>query len=548
MRGLIALLLILGLATTWAIDTTASPADTGKYAVSQTIRSDIEAMPDTHARALLIGGLSLPQAIAKFYAARAYAPAWDSDAIVEQLFTEIDNLRGDGLEPEDYRLSALRARFARLPATDVMTAAAVKVRADFDVAASRAYLLSLAHLFRGKVNPAALDPQWNFTRNDIALKEAMKIVNDGIAQHDLAAVYERARPQHFLYQRARAALKRLRAIANAGGWPQIDTQRLLKPGMSDPHIAVLRSRLLDNGTTHHTETGDADFYDSELVAAVRNYQREQYLDADGIVGPATRAALNVSVQTRIDQLRVNLERGRWLLHDLNGDFVVVDIAGYKIYFFRDGQRVWQSQVQVGQRYRKTPVFKAKITYITFNPTWTVPPTILRKDILPKLKRNLGYLAKNNIRVLDNNDRQLDPQTIDWNSPPGNITLRQDAGDDAALGQVAIRFPNPYSVYLHDTPHRELFGNTIRAFSSGCIRVERPLELVELLFNDPQKWNRAAIEQFIATDATRNVYLPKPVPILLEYWTVDLFEDGTMGFKPDIYDRDAAVLKALNARL
>jgi murein L,D-transpeptidase YcbB/YkuD len=177
----------------------------------------------------------------------------------------------------------------------------------------------------------------------------------------------------------------------------------------------------------------------------------------------------------------------------------------------------------------------------------VPPTILRNDVLPKVRRNMAYLANNNIRVFDSRGRELDPAAVDWNNP-GSITLRQDAGEDAALGRVAIRFPNDYSVYLHDTPHRELFGSQQRAFSSGCIRVERPFELVELLFNDPQNWNRAAFDQLVAGGQTRNINLPKPVPILLAYWTVDLFQDGEIGFKPDIYNRDARVLKALNAKL
>lgn len=544
MRGLRILLLVIVSATAWAQDAIHNTTDRADSA--QLIRSSIASVPAPRAGAVTIGGLSLPQAIAKFYEARGYAPAWDDDVVVHQLFAEIDKLRGDGLAPEDYHLDSLRARFAGRPSARANAAADLQQRADFDVAATRAYLLSLAHLFRGKVNPIQLDPEWNFSRNDIALAEAMTIVNDGIAHKNLAAVYERARPQHVLYQRARTALTQLRAVAAAGGWPRLDTTTVLKPGMTDPQIAILRRRLLDHATPS-VDTLTAEFYDDALVAAVRKFQREQYLDDDGVVGAATRAALNISVQARIDLVRVNLERGRWLLHDLSNDFVIVDVAGYKIYFFRNGEIIWESLVQVGRPVRSTPIFRANITHITFNPTWTIPPTILRKDVLPKLKKDLGYLQENNIRVLDTQGRELDPRKIDWHNP-GNVVLRQDAGDDAALGKVAIRFPNRYAVYLHDTPHRELFSNKQRAFSSGCIRVERPFELVELLFNDAQKWHRDAIDAFIAEGKTRNVNLPKPVPIFLEYWTVDLYSDGRVGFKPDIYQRDAALLKALNAPL
>src|SRR5690606_652090 len=225
-------------------------------------------------------------------------------------------------------------------------------------------------------------------------------------------------------------------------------------------------------------------------------------------------------------------------------FVLVDVAGYRVSYYKDGKPIWQAAVQVGKPYRATPIFRSEITHVTFNPTWTIPPTILRKDVLPKLRKSLDYLRDNKVRVYDTRGRELDPTGIDWNSP-GPVVLRQDAGPDGALGQVAIRFPNSHAVYLHDTPHKELFGKGQRAFSSGCIRVERPLELVELLFNDPDNWNRAGIEAAIATARTHNVNLPEPVPILLLYWTVDVRDDGHITFKPDIYQNDAPLLKALN---
>ena len=532
-RGLFALVLILIAAAAHA-GTAVSDA-----AVARSLRDHFTttaaAAPATRVRQL-----TLARSVAEFYAARDYAPAWRNGHLVAQLFRELDNLRDDGLNPEDYHLSELHLAYAHMQGVD---ADADRIAA-FDLLASSAYLRSLAHLFRGKVNPATLDPQWNVSLNDMAAADAITIVNTGIERGDIHPVYERARPQHPLYLRARNALARLRVIAAHGGWQRLTTTAVLKPGMVDPNIGKLRERFLPDSASGL----QAFVYDDALVAKIRQFQREQSLGADGVIGPETRAALNVPVRTRIDQLRVNLERGRWLFHELQGDFVLVDIAGFRIHFFRDSSQIWQSRVQVGKPYRQTPAFKSKITYVTFNPTWTVPPTILKKDILPKLKKgDLAFLTENHIRVLDGSGHQLDPKTIDW-SNPGNLTLRQDAGADAALGQVAIRFPNPYSIYLHDTPHRELFNSTRRAFSSGCIRVQHPLELVALLFNDPEKWSDQAIAQFIAQGETRNVTLPKPVPILLAYWTIDLFNDGDVGFRPDIYERDPAVLKALNAKL
>lgn len=287
-------------------------------------------------------------------------------------------------------------------------------------------------------------------------------------------------------------------------------------------------------------------FDEYLVEAVKQFQAEQYLEVDGAIGPATRAALNVSVQARIDQIRVNLDRARWLLHNIPPEMLLVDIAGFKVTYFKANQPIWRSRVQVGMAYRTTPIFKSEVNYITLNPTWTVPPTILRKDVLPKVREDVNYLRERNIRVLDSSGQEVDPASVDWYKP-GNVTLRQDAGDDGALGKAVIRFPNTHAVYLHDTPYQKLFNKSQRAFSSGCIRVERALELVELLLAETPGWDSAAINKALATGKTRNVTLAKRVPILLAYWTVDAIDETSIAFKPDIYVRDAKVLAALNER-
>ncbi|MDQ0008059.1 murein L,D-transpeptidase YcbB/YkuD [Luteibacter jiangsuensis] len=482
---------------------------------------------------------ALGKAVTDFYAQRHYAAAWSDETNVRQLLTGLASVEGDGLLPEDYRLSQLKAT---VEAPD-WEGAPPERRADFEVMATGAYITALVQLARGKVDPVRLDPTWNFDAAAIDPQEGMTLLQTSIDERSIDQAFATARPQNPLYAKLRDALAQLRATAAEGGWPYVPDGPVLKPGMEDARVAALRTRLVAGGYLDPT-LAEGEHFDNPLADAVKRFQADQYLDADGNVGSETIAALNVSIQDRIGQVRANLERARWLLHSLQGTFVVVDIAGYKVTYYRDGNPVWKSRVQVGKPYRSTPIFRSQITYITFNPTWTVPPTILKNDVLPKIRKNPAYLANNRIRVLDSSGNTLSPSKVNWANPRG-ITLRQDAGPGNSLGRVAIRFPNSFAVYLHDTPHQELFEKAKRDTSSGCIRVERPLELVELLFNDEQKWNRQAIDERIATKKTQNVTLPTAVPILLAYWTVDIADDGKLAYKPDVYQRDGSLLAALD---
>lgn len=482
---------------------------------------------------------ALGKAVTDFYAQRRFAPAWADETNIEQLMTGIASVDGDGLLPEDYHLSELRAA---VTAPDWATASPAR-RAEFDVSATAAYITVLMQLVRGKVDPVRFEPTWNFDPAAIDPRQGMTMLQTSIEERSIDQAFAAARPQNPLYAKLRDALTQLRAAAAQGGWPHVPDGPSLKPGMEDIRVLALRARLVAGGYLDPT-LADGERYDNPLTDAVKRFQADQYLDADGSVGSATLAALNISVQDRIGQVRVNLERARWLLHSLQGTFVVVDVAGYKISYYRDGKPVWKSRVQVGKPYRSTPIFRSQITYVTFNPTWTVPPTILRNDVLPKIRKNASYLANNRIRVLNSSGEVVSPGRVNWANPRG-ITLRQDAGPGNSLGRVAIRFPNSYSVYLHDTPHQELFEQAKRDTSSGCIRVERPLELVELLFNDPEKWSRQTIDERIATGKTQNVTLPAAVPILIAYWTVDIGEDGKLAYKPDVYRRDGTLLAALD---
>ncbi|KAB0486784.1 Murein L,D-transpeptidase YcbB/YkuD [Pseudomonas reinekei] len=510
--------------------------------VGQAIQAVLEPMQSSFPPLLTSGKhqrVDVSRVVMDFYSHRNFRAAWTDGRDVTQLLKSLNETDIDGLVPTDFRVAELAQAQLALHATAPTPAQA----AAFDLAATRTHITALLQLRRGKVDPARLDFHWNFDPVGVDPREDVNSFFTALDDHDVARAFAQAPPQEAVYRNMRVALAHLRQVRDAGGWPTVTQGQSLKPGMDGVAVAQLRARLAAGGYLE-AQTGKRTDYDEKVIAAVKKYQSEQYLGADGVAGAATLAALNVPVEARIDQVRVNMERARWLLYKLQGTFVIVDIAGYKVALYRDGQPVWRSRVQVGKPFRSTPVFQSEITYVTFNPTWTVPPTILVKDMLPKIQQNPGYLAANRIRALDREGNVLDPAGIDWYNARG-ITLRQDAGPENSLGQVVIRFPNDYAIYLHDTPHRELFAKSMRATSSGCIRVENPLQLVELLFNDPVRWNSEGIQKQLANGKTENIKLPVKVPVLLAYWTVDMSNDGRVTFKPDVYGYDSPVLRRLN---
>lgn len=492
------------------------------------------------------------ESLQRFYTLRAYRPAWVERQRVAAFAEALQTLEGDGLDPRDYRADALAAEQRRLKEGG----AEVEALARFDLQASEALLTALSHLQRGRLDPRRVDPRWEIPLEAPPLDLAA--ISRAVDSERFDQAFGAARPPYAPYERLRSGLARYRNIERLGGWPELpDTPRVLRAGDVDAAVAQLRKRLAMEGALEvmaadtdafpgaELQSPDPRRFDSALEAAVKRFQRRHLLEVDGVVGPQTRAALNVPVAARIDQIRINLERARWLLHGLPEAFVLVDIAGYRLSYFRPNGEIWQSRIVVGQPYRRTPSLRSEITHMTVNPTWTVPPTILREDVLPRVRRDPSYLQSQSMRVLTPSGQRLDPWQVDWHNP-GNVMIRQDPGPRNALGQVVIRFPNDHLVYLHDTPAQGLFAREQRAFSSGCIRVQGVLEFAQLLFDDTGSGQN--VRALIEAGQTRNVSLARRMPVILHYWTVHPDENGQLVFRPDIYERDDALLRALDRPL
>jgi murein L,D-transpeptidase YcbB/YkuD len=491
----------------------------------------------------------LRNVVSQYFEQQQFRSSWSDPVRLDHLIAALIELRSDGLDPTDYHVNALQSYRADLRAQKELSPID---RADLELLATDAMVLACYHLYRGKVDPVKLSSQWNFMERPAPDADPLSLVAQAISTDRIREAFDASRPQHAWYSRGRERLREYRAIEAAGGWPSLPEGPTLKPGMSDPRVPTLRRRLQitkDLGPSGAVPMAP-DLYDVTLEQAVRAFQARHGLEPDGAVGPGTRGALNVPVAQRIDQIRVNLERARWVLHELQGEFVLVDVAGFYVSYFKNDEPVWTSRVVVGKQGRETPIFKSKITYVVLNPTWTIPPGILVKDKLPILRRDPGYLKRTRIKVISSSGVEVDPYSVNWSAysasrlPPYQFV--QAPGPDNALGLVKIMFPNPHMVYLHDSPAKELFDLGQRTFSSGCIRVQKPFELAELVLSDQVKWNRSAIDAAIATGKTQTVNLAAPLPVLILYWTAQPRADGQVIFRNDVYGRDPGTLKALDS--
>jgi len=478
------------------------------------------------------------ETLSKFYEDRTFTLVWDSKANLDQLIKSIEESEGEGLNPKDYhydKLLSLTKDFTRLSSSQ---------KAEIDLLATDAFLLYTSHLLSGKVNPINIDPEWFVKRRE---GNPVQLLSKALQENSISQSIKETLPKHTTYNGLKKALQFYQTIKKDGGWNEIPDGELLKKGDQNDRIALVKKRLIASQCLKKNDTGELNQFDEKLYAALILFQKRHNLDVDGSLGKLSIAAMNVSVDDRINQIKVNLERWRWLPQEYSKYYVLVNIANFSVEVFKDGINQRQYKAIVGKNFRRTPVFSSKITYLVLNPTWTVPPTIINEDIIPAVKKDSNYLKKKNLIVLDPKGNSIDPSTIDWNSTaPLLYNYQQPAGPENALGAVKFMFPNSYSVYLHDTPSRELFDKSERSFSSGCIRVQHPLLLAEYFINDSTNWNLDKIKKQIESKKTLTVSLKNPPDIHILYWTAWTTDEGIIQFRKDIYDRDLALSTALKA--
>jgi murein L,D-transpeptidase YcbB/YkuD len=500
-RPLIAALIFAALAPAGSVRTQAQPP----------IAAALHRPPAAAARPGLEDALP---AVTRFYEKRNHEPVWTGPSQLnpagESVMRAVARAGEDGLNADDYVPAALAGLASQRTAQATI---------DLDVLLSLVVVRFARDLGWGITVPSEVDRDNSY---DVRPFDAETVLGAVAAAADPGEELRKFAPPSFVYGLVKSALAELRARRDKGGWTRATDGPTLRKGDRSPRVAELRTMLVERGDLPPGPKDD--LFDETLVDGLERFQDRHGLEADGIYGKKVLAELGVPLSTRIEQVRLGLERLRWLPRTSTGRRVGVNLADFRTYVFDDDRVTFETRSVVGKLYHETPMFTGRMTYIVINPYWNVPTSIMRNELLPKAKADAEYLAKNHFEYDGTSMRQLPGP---WNS----------------LGRFKFMFPNPHNIYLHDTPARGLFNEADRAFSHGCVRLEKPAELAALLLAD-QGWTPERIRAAVETGAETVVTLQKPIPVYITYITAFLGVDGLMHYRRDVYGRDQKLLAAL----
>ena len=472
--------------------------------------------------------------VTDFYRARAYKLLWSNEAgrfdRAYDLLQVIIHANDEGLEPSDYYLEAIRKYWnstelgESVPLDLLLTAALYRYAND---------------VYAGRFDSRKVDADWNIQNEPVDMRSLYAQV---AGRKSIEQLLKQLPPKHAGYQLLKKQLRHYRELAQQGGWQRLPWGPVLERGMQHEQVVQLKRRLEMTADLVDHPFPEVDVYDQWLEQAVMRYQTRHGLEVDGKVGPQTRRSLNIAVSERLRQIRINMERWRWLQRDLGKRYLLVNMTGFELYVIENESVVLSMPVIIGKPYRATPTFSGLVSYMEYNPYWTIPLNLVFADIIPRQKGDPTYLEGKSIKLYRGwtKPREIDPQTVDWSSLDKErfpYWLRQEPGPKNALGRIKFIVSNPYEIYLHGTPDAHLFDRVVRTFSSGCIRVKDPVALAAFLLNDGSQQKQEEVLENIHLGTNQGVILPVAVPIYLVYLTAWVDQDGTMHFRKDIYQRD-----------
>ncbi len=471
-------------------------------------------------------------AIRELYASFENKIIWNDDKNRKTLIDFIKKCDEDGLFPEDYHLKEIEVyenNRAKLNYSDFQ---------NFDLLLSNGFKNLADHLHKGKLNPRDLYNDWDLPfKSPIKINRIIEAIQTNKINDLLIDVSIKNKPYLDLKESLKSILKK-----SDYNFPKTVVDTKITPNDSSKTIQIIKQKLVywndlnsNNGTA---------IYDTETIKAVKKFQQRNGLSADGVIGKGTADALNYSKDKRIEQLKVNLERWKWFPEDFGENYILINIPEYKLSFVFENDTLETKRIVVGKPSRKTPILTSKISNLVFNPTWTVPPTILKEDLVPSASKNLSYFTRNRITILNGKKDTIEPK--DWNAKDYKRYIYvQRPGYDNSLGLVKFNFPNKYMVYLHDTNHREYFSRSYRALSSGCVRIEEPLLFAKtiLMKDNEEMWKESEIDTIIKQAKTKFIPVKINVKVFQLYYT-SWVEKKQLVFCPDIYKLDEELYENL----
>ncbi len=482
-------------------------------------------------------------AVLEFYRARRYKPLWSNEKgrlnRAYDLIGVIIHAEDEGLDPSDYYLEEIKKN---------LSSTGLGESVQLDLLLSAALYRYSNDVYSGRFDPGELDADWYIHNKPLDIGS---LFADVAKKGSIEVLLKKLPPLHSGYQSLRKQLRLHRDLAQQGGWQRLEWGPVLERGMEHKQVLQIRRRLETTGDMVEDPFPGMDIYDRWLEEAVMRYQLRHGLEADGKVGPQTRRSMNITVAERIRQIRINMERWRWLPRKLGKRYLMVNMTGFELYLMENGSSVLSMPVIIGKSYRATPTFSGLVSYMEYNPYWTIPTNLAIEDIIPRQISDPSYFERKSIKLYRGwaNPKEINPQSVNWDNLDKDhfpFWLRQDPGPKNALGRIKFIFSNPYAIYLHGTPDKHLFDRVVRAFSSGCIRVKDPVRLAAYLLNDGSQQMEETVLANIHLGTNQGVTLPTAMPIYLVYWTAWVDQDGSMNFRHDVYGRDALLNNAFDS--